>query len=754
MNFWQRQIKITGLLGVLILLFFNLNVWSYSWLGWILFVSYLFLVSGYWQIIFRKVLGLKRKLWITKVFSYLSTFLILSFVSSVFIVFDRLDSFLIWLSYAVVVMLSLIILYLVQNSKRKKPVFLDVRDENLVVFKKTFVLSATYFILWMVGFYLLYTSKSVEVLRSPWQTISNYYILIFFVLTLFSGIFLFSKYKTKTILFIFLFQSIILHFYIPMSHQLPWGGDVWRHVANEKILMQDKQILPVLVGESATWIEVVGADIPEVITRPHKYTYGQLWGSTILLSQTLQIDLLSVNRWLIPILWSFTMPFILFRIGWLVFGSVRRGLWLPWFMFLAFPFQAWGGLTLPVSLGFITFLFVFMLWLQYLRDGNKAQRNIALFFACLMLFGYSLYFILIWLVIVFSHITYHISHIKSYGLRLMTYGSVLFLSIFIFPLIELLSKISFIPENIEWWFGLKQLLGRFFGFFYAQMIRPHDILGGNVLFNHTPDYAFVLNIFNTWRWWLIPFMIVVVVLSKYTGFKYLKSKKPIQQLIIFLTSTVVGGYIIGWFVLAGERLFTRRLELTFAFLWMILIIYALQRLLVRWQARDLFVKVGIVVCLIIFSWFGTMAYASGLDDRVVSVNEYEVAQKVWEDLRGSGYWGSGPGCVLGDTWFLLALEGVSSGEIVGGGFPIDKNFGQVERVDMFSKFQKYPYAEDLIRMKELTGAKKCVVVYKDGLDIEIINRINEIMNTEVEKVGGLLIWEEKDLKLEKKEEIE
>ena len=748
MNFLKRQIKIIGLLSTLVLLFFNLNFWSQGWLGWILFFSYIFILGEYWQMIFRKVLWLSRKLWMTKISSYLSVFLLLSFVTSIFIVFDRLTPFLIWFSFALVIVVSLLIFYLVNKSKKIKPVLDDIGDDNLVIFKKTFVLPLAYLVLWVIGFYLLYVSESNEVLRSPWQAISQYYILIFFVLTLFSGIFLFSKFKTKTILFIFLFQSILLHSYIPMSHQLPWGGDVWRHTANEKILMQGEQILPVLVGEDATWIEVKKADIPEVFTKPQKYSYGQLWGGTILLSQTLQIDLLSVNRWLIPILWSITMPFILFRIGCLIFGSVRRGLWLPWFMMLAFSFQVWGGLTLPVSLGFITFLFALMLWLQYLRDGSKAQRNLVLFFACLMLFGYSLYFILIWLVIIFSLISKQITNQKSYGLRLTAYGFTLFLSIFIFPIIEVVSKVSWFPQHIEWWFGLKQIIGRFSGFFYAQLIRPHDILGGNVLFNHTPDYAFVQNIFNAWRWWLIPFMLIMIGFSKYAGFRFFKSKNPIKQLILFLTSTVIGGYMIGWFFLAGDKLFTRRLELVFAFFWIILIIYSLQKLLTKWRAKDLVVKIGIVICLIIFSWFGTMAYASGPDDRVVSVNEYEVAQKVFQSISEPSYM-SRESCVLGDTWFLLALEGFSSGEIVGGGFPIDYNFGQKERVELFDKIAKYPEAEDLNKMKELTSAEKCVVVYKDGLDIEIVNRINEIMNVKAQKVGNILVWEEGLKNLEK-----
>ena len=156
-------------------------------------------------------------------------------------------------------------------------------------------------------------------------------------------------------------QAFLLHAYLPLSHDLPWGGDVWRHLAVEERLMEGGQVLPVLFGDEAKWVEKIGIDIPEVLISPYKYSYSQLWGSSVLLAKTFSVNLLLINKWLVPILFSLVMTFVLYRIGWLLFGNKRQGLWLVWLSFIPFSFQALGGLTLPVSLGYLNFFFVLML---------------------------------------------------------------------------------------------------------------------------------------------------------------------------------------------------------------------------------------------------------------------------------------------------------------------------------------------------------------------------------------------------------
>jgi len=716
--------KIFLLTVVLFLLYFNLVAWQQAWLGWILFVIYLVLVGDWWREILRRLFGMNGKTWMIRVLAWLTSFLLLGLVSSIFVVFNKLSLGLIWWVYLLVALLTLIIYSFLsrQSYQREVGVWTEQVKEK-ILFKKSLLLPILYVILWLAGFYLLLISKSNTVLQSPWQTISEYYLPIFFVLTLLSGIFLFARYKIKMILFIFILQSILLHLYLPLSHQQPWGGDVWRHLAIESQIEEGRQILPVLVGPEAEWQEKVGVDVPKVFFSPQKYTYSQLWGTTVLLSQTLQADLITVNKWLVPILWSIVMPFILFRIGWLLFNSRRKGLWLTWLSFLAFPFQALGGLTLPVSLGYLTFFFVLMLWLQYLRDNYSGQKWLVVLFSILMLFGYSLHFILIWLIILFSYILKKIQH-RGVGIGL------LFASFFILPVVELVSKLSHWPEKLNFLDNIYQLVGQFTGWFYASLIRPHDILSGNILFNHTPDYAFVTNIFTTWRWYLIPLMIIFILLFKYSVWKIVWQK--VNQgwgVLVWLVCLVWGGYFIDWYVLVGDRLLTRRLDLLLAFLWLLFVTYALHYILSKCKVKKLFVKISILLAIFILSWFGTMTYASGPDMRVVSASEYLAAEMISNNHGG---------CVLADTWTLLALEGLTAKDIVGGGFPINYQFGQSERVDLLEQFTIKPSLGLLDQAKELTGAEACCLI----LDKELVNKteVDGIYGVEAQKVDNLLVW--------------
>jgi hypothetical protein len=114
--------------------------------------------------------------------------------------------------------------------------------------------------------------------------------------------------------------------------------------------------LPVLFGDQAEWQEVVNINLPSAFLQANKYSYGHLWGTSLLVAETLQVDLIAINKWLMPVLWSLVMPFIFFRLGQLIFNNRRQALWLVWLSLLPFPLQALGALSLPVSLDFILFL--------------------------------------------------------------------------------------------------------------------------------------------------------------------------------------------------------------------------------------------------------------------------------------------------------------------------------------------------------------------------------------------------------------
>jgi len=519
--------------------------------------------------------------------------------------------------------------------------------------------------------------------------------------------------------------------YLPYSSIYPWGGDAWRHIGIESKIQDGEQILPVLVGNDAEWVEVVGIDLPKVLVYPQKYTYTQFWASVVVVNEVMQSDLIFVHRWLGPFVWSLVMPLLLFRIGRLLFGSRRKGLWLPWLMFLFFPFQALGGLTLPVSLGYLTFFFVIMMWLQYVRDGLPWQKRIALLFSVLMVFGYTLHFILIWLLILFTLVVRRIAKIEKTELQYTSFAGLFLLSWFVFPVIELVGKMSFVPEKIEWWNNLKQLIGQFFGWFYASSIRPHDILSGNILFNHTPGWAFVPSIFNSWRWWIIPLMILIILATKFAFFQAWKPKSEFKwKMVILFTGTVVGSYIISWFVLEGDRSLVRRMDLFLTLAIAVLLIYTIQYFLVKLDLKKLYTRIIILIGIFALSWFGALAYASGPDLRVVDHNEYIAANHIWDEMGQEK-----PYCVLADTWPLLVLEGVSGREVVGGGFPIDNQFAQPERVDLFTKLINREVI-DLEWMGELTGAEKCWFLRKRGESEELDEESGEVW------INNFVVWEQ------------
>lgn len=743
MSFFKKQFKNISLIIALVLLYFNLLNWQYSWLGGFLFLIYFYLVDFYWKDILRRLFGYERKTKMLTVFSWFSIFLLLSFFSGVFLVFYRLTDIMIFLVYVLTIFISLAI-HLLVGKKRYKINNLEsiYNEKSIVVFKMNFWLPSLYFILWVLALIILLQTNGFEVYNSPWQIISQYYLPIFLGLTFLSGVFLFSKYKTKLILFIFVLQAILLHAYLPLSHDLPWGGDVWRHLAVEEKLMEGGQVLPVLFGDDVKWVEKIGIDIPEVLISPYQYSYSQLWGSSVLLAKTFSVDLLLINKWLVPILFSIVMTFVLYRLGWLLFGDKRHGLWLVWLSFIPFSFQALGGLTLPVSLGYLNFFFVLMLWLEYLNNGYKKQRRLVYFFGVMMIFGYMLHLILLWLLIIFSKI-FKIILKKLFGIWRVVAKIIFFiLGILCISVLEILLKFSFLPEKINWLNNIKQFVGQITGWFYVDLIRPHDILSGNIIFNHTPDYAFVSNIFTDWRWLTIIFMVLFIFsLGLFIWKNLIKNNYNYNYLLIsWLALIFGGGYFISWFILSGDHSLVRRFDLGLAFIFIISMVYLLSFIFSKLNLYNILGKISLIVFLILFSWFGTMTYASGPDMRVVGQSEYEVAQYIW-NAEGEKPNIDDNYCILADTWVLLPLESLSRGDIVGGGFPIDYQFGQVDRVELINRFLENPEKKDLEKAFSLTRADRCWYLEKlENLKDENIDKLTEIFVSQPKEIAGFAIW--------------
>ncbi|MCF6276657.1 MAG: hypothetical protein L3J07_02290 [Candidatus Magasanikbacteria bacterium] len=737
--------------------------------GWFFGGVFLILLAYLWQGILNKIIVFGKNFWVRFGLAFSPVILLLSFFSSAFIVFYKLSNTIIWWTYFLSAVFTIIFWCLSEKNKRlpktfyklelglfpntisnKTPKFWLRLQENFFsmlwhnkklffssrskfrnfinesvfgnnprkqLFKKRWWFITLYLVGWIFGMILLFQSKTGEVLQTPWQAISPWFLIVFFLLTFLAGIITFSRFKVGKVLFILILHSFLLHSYLPMAHTNPWGGDVWRHLAIEQKLVNEEQILPVLVGENVEWKEVAGVDIPVVFTAPQKYSYGQMWGLNIVFAKTFGFKLNTLHIWLTPVLWSFFVPLLLFFIGSYLFRSRCFALLLVWLSFLPFPFQALGALTLPVSLGFISFLFTLLLLVLYfgedkrIKSKNKnLQKMLAIFFGVSMIFSYSLYlfvlFLLVFAILIFKKFKNNIAKI------ILLFSGILFL-----PIIEIISKTSVWPKSFNFVESLTQFVGQFSGWYFARAIRPHDILSGNIFFNHTPELAFVGSIFTNWRWY-IPIVLLVLWGTATFGFiKKFKTKIVNEFTILFLSISIFGSYIIGWFFLEGDRQLVRRLDLLLAFSVLLLFIFGASYLLQNKKVKPYI----ILIFLAVFSFFATTNLASGPDMRVVSENEYKMAEKVWSQVEGENY------CVIADTWILLPLEAISSREIIGGGFPIDYQFGQSELAEIHNGLKNGENEELLKRAFELTNAETCFMVkeYENGrlgLEVKILEK--------------------------------
>jgi hypothetical protein len=725
----------------LALLYYAFFINYYQLFAIVAFVAYFLVVGRWWQFILQRFFGISRQVFLFKAYSYFIVFVLLAFFASAWIALYYISLQIIFGCYAAVAVLTYFIFVFSKSIRHKK----ELSDIKLApIFKERSILLVFYIIFSAIALYLLLNGNRIEPVFSPWQAISKYYIVAYFASLFLLGIIVLSRFKSKTILFFLIIHSALLHLYIPISNNLPAGGDVWRLIGAEQRLSEERTIPPVIAGPEYKSRQYFGINIPEVFLIPHKYAYGQLWGASVLVSRTLDINLEALNIWLIPILWSIVFPLIMFRIGFILFESRRAGIFFSFLSFVPFAFQALGSLSLPVSFGYLVFFLALMFWLQYLKEGYRRQALFGIALLFVMLFGYTLHFIIFAFIIFVSlflktinrQYCYYIIIKKFCWNRILT-PVIIFASMFVFPVIEYASRISSVPASFDLTKQIKQAVGVFFGYFFASAIRPHDILIGNIIFNHTPSHAFVENFFLNFRWHFIPFMLIVFILVFYGFFRIIKNNEDnlALKVIAAVFSFSFGGYIIGWFVLEGDRLFTRRMDAMIAFLILFFGMHGFLCLKKYWSRFA--TPASAVLLIFIISFVGAATYASGPDIAYVSNAQHKTAKYVWNNIDKN----EKNFCVLADTYTLLALEGISGQKIVGGGFPIDYNFGQQKRVELLNKLASAPEKNILKEIKLAVNSKKCwIILNNNNLNDNTKEKIDKIFGTETAKISQFSIW--------------
>lgn len=513
-------------------------------------------------------------------------------------------------------------------------------------------------------------------LLTPWQVLPSGYIYLFFVVTLLVGLaVVFSNFKSFYLLLLLILYSFLLHSYLPLSHPLIYGADGWRHIASETQILQGHwPVHPTLADGTQAGFGV--GDL----------SYGLFWLVSAELAKLLGISLIVITKWFQPILFSIAFPLLLWKLTEYLGLSTRVRLFTIWFSNLPFALQAAGSFSLPVNLGFLFFLGGLTILAARLGGRFWATNKLLIFYGVILAFNYSLYlllYLLAWTLLALLRL----AAAHPARRRLIVIGGGLMAMITV-PVIELFFGYSAI-QPVSFFFAFKQFVGNLLGWYVAAGPRWHDIATGNILFNQPPLSAWVPNFLTRWRWWLPIFALGFWVSLDYISLVTLRqwlaraggnlAAAVARAWIVILTIGLFGSYFISRYLLAGEQALARRLEATLALLAILCFGFFKAKLIsILPAARHpaLWVTTVAIGAIAI-----TASYSLGPDARAVSRDEYRAMEYVWSQEKSAS-----KHCVIADTYPLLALEAISGKEIIGGGFPIDANFGQSERVALYNKY--------------------------------------------------------------------
>ncbi|OGH66683.1 MAG: hypothetical protein A3B90_02610 [Candidatus Magasanikbacteria bacterium RIFCSPHIGHO2_02_FULL_41_13] len=683
----------------------------------LLFLAYLGWTGFLWSQILNSVFGIREK-YLNIPLGILASLLFLSFGASIFVVWYKITWALIILLYTLGAALPFVLCKKVKVLDDVSHVS-DVSEEKFGIFPRRKFLLFCFAAISLLQIIILFLCQTDKVLTSPWQTVHPWYLYNFFLLTLLLGILLFSRISFRLKFLLILGYSLLLHLYLPLSHTMPWGGDVWRMIGVEQKLTSGEAQLPIL---------------PTALWNPYKYTYGQLWGFMAVLHKTLGVSLLALHRWFMPLVWGIILPVLAFCIGKLVFSEKKKALFLAAFSSFPFALQAIGSITVSSSFGFLTFLFGLLMGLTYLQENKRWQKRFVFVFAFLLFFGYALYALLFCVILAFAFI------MKKYWKSKFVRIALCIFALLFFPCIDLVLGFSQWPTSFSVWNFFKQVFGQFAGWYFARPISSTSISSANILFSHVSENSYVANIFSSFRWPIVLLSIFVAGSLVYALYSIIKKEKNILlRILAVVFFCIAGGYIIGWYVLTGDRVFVRRLDSVFAFLLLIFTLYGIfcfdfSKIISKFSLQKKYIYFFVILTFLSFS--ATTIYATGPNVRVLSRDEYKAAQYIFSREKTN----PNP-CVLSDTWLLLALEGVSSGTLVGGGFPITNNFGQKERVKLYNELLKNPDLRILPQISSVMPMPFCyLVLSRDEIDPRTEQRLHDFLGDLVFKSGPVLVW--------------
>lgn len=625
------------------------------------------------------------------IFGIFTSIFIPLFLSSIFILFYKINATIISINLIVTFILSIII-----GAKNLKVEYVkeDENDNDI----KDFKLKFSYLLpigISLFSFFILHTLISFQfkdyIVNYIWKNFNFIFFIFVFSLIAFLIYLIFSDRNKKYILLIIILTSFVLHSNIPILYQKGNGGagDRYRFLANEEILRDGDAVKPILIGDknSIDYKNIGNIKIPEVLVSGNKQSYGNKWGIDIILSYILNKDLIQIDTWIVYILWSIFIPVIFYNL-FKVFNNNNDKLAL---LFSASPlllnvFQFNGSVSYPISINFIVFIFFFFLFLNKIKEKKSIDKEKIILGALITIILYFNYivFLFIWLIFLFIYITnYFIEKIKSKKIQTGLNIATILLSSFTFLILDIKMKFAT--------FDFSSIFKKIIGFF-IHFLSPSLIPNVNIAMPRAMFFAPILSV--------IFFIIVAIGI-----FHFFKTKKDSKYILNFFISIFLA-YIYCWTILAGDRVFSRKIGIIVSLFLLFFFVYGIYYIFLKINKININKKQAIIILLGLFiASIGTLQYASG---PVIELNmNYDLNsfQYVYDKVKNDEH-----PCVIGDTIHTILLEYISKNKLVAGGFSQTGNYVQADRSRIFNSILKEPDKKYLEEAEKITGSNNCILI--------------------------------------------
>jgi len=616
----------------------------------------------------------------------------------------------------------------------------------------------------MFVFFIFHARTGVYIL-SPWDALSSFTLMLFFVICFLVARMIFSRRSVGLVLAVIVVFSYLTHMYLPVIYEIGFGGDKWRHLGAEQWLQEGNIYTPSIWGQERSNIHFGPIAVPEALVAGNKTSYASQWSSTIMLGESIGVDLFWIDLLMVFLLWCLFLPLILYQFGRMLSplpegglrgeGGERLGLLFAFLPTLFYTFQSEGAVTIPVSFGHLFFFFILLLWMFYIKEGRKSTLYAASALSLIFYWGYILNFFLLILVGIlaiawrkfFVDRTHWYKFKLKYGFsdrRLLWrdrvfFGLIVLAAIFAIPFLEVFQGLSEYLEGSILPVGIlnsfADAFGRLSGFI-GIVVPPDFIDQGNFLYNQSKESLSRLPLFS---YRAVPFIVsmgvwTVVAWSVYRVIRYLREKKTLVFMAIFFIIILLS-YFISWSFTDGVHILARRLNETIVF-FMIIFLGGGISLFLSESRIKIPTRKKIFAITFALAFASTSTYASGPKLQLVTADELKAAKAVWSEHQKDPE----PYCVIANTWPLLGLEAVSARKITAGNFPVYTEYAQPERVKIFEGLSKSPSMHWIEWAFQLTAAPVCYYMTENRwINDTVFDKTVDLLG-EPKRVGQVYVW--------------